>query len=78
MFDHLSNEKRQLASASLLVTIIDVQRAGMREPRYAVGARQLRDIACLTRSGFYRDEALPYEKNLIDDWMRRDFRPRPR
>jgi hypothetical protein len=89
----------------LLVTITDVQRAGMLEPwrRGAMsevrivrdstppridltyqlvsqngavlkeGSRQLRDIDFLHRTGFHRGELLSHEKNLIDDWMRRDF-----
>ena len=39
------------------------------------GARQLRDVAFLNRAGLHRDEALGYEKNLIDGWMRSDFGP---
>ena len=94
----------------LLVTITDVQRAGMIEPWHGPassdlrivrdtsppridlnfqlvaangavlkeGARKLRDLAFLSRTGFYRVEALSYEKNLIDDWMRADFGPTQR
>lgn len=39
------------------------------------GARRLRDASFLDRASFYRGEALSYEKNLIDDWMRKDFGP---
>ena len=87
----------------LLVTITDVQRAGMIEPwRHSAtdlrvvrettppridlsfqlvaangavlkeGTRQLRDIAFMTRSSRHSGEPLSYEKNLIDDWMRKD------
>ena len=37
------------------------------------GSRELRDINFLGRLSYYRDEPLPYEKNLIDDWLQRDF-----
>ena len=88
----------------LLVTITDVQRAGMVEPWHRAstdlrvvrdttppridlsfqlvnangavlkeGSRQLRDINFLSRNGLRRDEPLSYEKNLIDDWMRKDL-----
>lgn len=90
--------------ARLLVTITDVQRAGMVEPWHRAstdlrvvrdttppridlsfqlvnangavlkeGSRQLRDINFLSRNGLRRDEPLSYEKNLIDDWMRKDL-----
>ena len=39
------------------------------------GTRQLRDIDFLRRAGFHRDEPLAHEKNLIDDWLRKDFGP---
>ena len=39
------------------------------------GTRQLRDIAFLSRAGYHRDEPLSHEKNLIDDWLRKDFGP---
>lgn len=39
------------------------------------GSRQLRDVAFLNRSGLHRGENLAYEKNLIDDWLRRDVGP---
>ena len=39
------------------------------------GSRQLRDIAFLTRHTRYSGEPLSYEKNLIDDWVRREFGP---
>lgn len=42
------------------------------------GSRQLRDLAFLSRVGFRGHEALSYEKNLIDDWMRQDFGAPPR
>ena len=93
------------AGERLLVTITDVQRAGMVEPWHNAGAtdlrivrdttppridlsfqlvaangavlkegaRQLRDLAFLSRAGLRRSEALAYEKNLIDDWMSKDF-----
>jgi Protein of unknown function (DUF3016) len=89
----------------LLVTITDVQRAGMVEPwhRHATdlrvvrstlppridldfqlvaangavlkeGRRSLRDFAFLERGGLrYRGEPLSYEKNLVDDWLRKDI-----
>jgi hypothetical protein len=99
------------ADQRLLVTITDVQRAGMFEPwrrgptsdvrivrdstppridlsfqlvsaQGAVlkeGARKLRDINFLGRSGWdHQTEAMPYEKNLIDDWLREDFAPAKR
>ena len=87
----------------LVVTITDVQRAGMIEPwRHAAtdlrvvrettppridlsfqlvaangavlkeGSRQLRDVAFMTRSMRHSGEPLSYEKNLIDDWLRKD------
>lgn len=90
----------------LIVTITDVQRAGMIEPwRHSAtelrvvrettppridlnfqlvaangavlkeGARQLRDFAFLTRSSRHSGQQLSYEKNLIDDWMRKDVEP---
>jgi hypothetical protein len=37
------------------------------------GERQLRDLDFLHRNGLRRNEALAYEKNLIDDWLRREF-----
>ena len=37
------------------------------------GSRRLTDAAFLNRTGSHRDELLSHEKNLIDDWMRRDF-----
>jgi hypothetical protein len=37
--------------------------------------RQLRDANFLTRGIFHRGEALGYEKNLIDAWLRADFGP---
>lgn len=96
--------------ARLLVTITDVQRAGMVEPwrgrgmwdvrivrdstppridlafqlvstQGAVlkeGTRALRDMNFLSRASYRRDEPLSYEKNLIDDWLRKDFGPAPR
>ena len=99
--------KRVSEGARLLVTITDVQRAGMVEPwrgrgmwdvrivrdstppridlayqlvspQGAVlkeGVRELRDMNFLYGAGFHRDEPLSFEKNLIDDWLRRDFGP---
>jgi Protein of unknown function (DUF3016) len=93
------------AGAKLVVTITDVQLAGMYEParrrgledvrivrdttppridlsfqlvdaQGAVlkeGERKLRDIDFLHSSFRHRNEELRYEKNLIDDWMRKDF-----
>jgi hypothetical protein len=89
----------------LLVTVTDVQRAGMIEPwrlsRWSdvrivrdstppridltfqlvtadgavlrEGERRLRDLDFLHRNGLRSSEALAYEKNLIDDWLRREF-----
>jgi hypothetical protein len=90
----------------LLVTITDVQRAGMIRPWSSFstdmrvvsdttppridlsfqlvaangtvlkeGFRQLRDPNFLRRSFLRSGEPLSYEKNLIDDWMRKDFAP---
>ncbi|HZT54745.1 MAG TPA: DUF3016 domain-containing protein [Burkholderiaceae bacterium] len=89
----------------LIVTITDVQRAGMIEPwRHGAtdlrvvrettppridlsfqlvaangavlkeGSRQLHDVAFMTRSFSprHRGDPLAYEKNLIDDWLRKD------
>ena len=42
------------------------------------GDRRLQDIAFLTRSTRHRGETLSYEKNLIDDWLRREFDPASR
>lgn len=54
----------------LTFQLVSTQGAVLKE-----GSRQLRDIDFLHRSGFHRGELLSYEKNLIDDWMRRDFGP---
>lgn len=87
----------------LVVTITDVQRAGMIEPwRHSgtdlrvvrettppridlsfqlvaangavlkEGLRQLRDATFLTRGSRHGGQPLSYEKNLIDDWLRKD------
>jgi hypothetical protein len=37
------------------------------------GSRRLTDLDFMHRAGFHRGELLSHEKNLIDDWMRRDF-----
>ena len=98
-------DKSVPAGAKLLVTITDVQLAGMYEPAHrraledvrivrdttppridlsfqlvdaqgAVlkeGERKLRDIDFLHSSFRHRNEELRYEKNLIDDWMSKDF-----
>ena len=42
------------------------------------GSRQLRDFAFMTSSTRHRGDPLSYEKNLIDDWVRKDFAPTPR
>ena len=42
------------------------------------GSRQLRDFAFMTRSSRSGGDLLSYEKNLIDDWMRKEFAPTPR
>jgi len=39
------------------------------------GTRSLRDLNFLSRRSEHRDEALSYEKNLVDDWLRKDFGP---
>ena len=91
----------------LLVTIDDVQRAGMVEPwrRHGLsdvsivrdstpprielsfqlvapqgavlkeGRRDLSDLNFLHRSSFHSGERLAFEKDLIDDWLRRDLAP---
>ncbi len=105
-----SASKRVPEGARLLVTITDVQRAGMVEPWRArgmwdvrvvrastppridlafqlvspqgavlkEGTRQLRDINFLDHRIFHDGERLSYEKNLIDDWLRKDFGPTQR
>ncbi len=37
------------------------------------GERKLRDIAFMTSSSAYHNDALRYEKALIDDWLEREF-----
>ena len=37
------------------------------------GSRRLTDLDFMHRVGFHRGDLLAHEKNLIDDWMRRDF-----
>lgn len=42
----------------------------------AEGPRELRDMGFLSRAGSaMNSDALRYEKQLIDDWLRRDLRP---
>ena len=42
----------------------------------AEGSRELRDMGFLSRAGSVtNNDALRYEKQLIDDWLRRDLRP---
>jgi len=42
----------------------------------AEGPRELRDMGFLNRAGAaMNSDALRYEKQLIDDWLRRDLRP---
>ena len=41
------------------------------------GTRTLRDPTFLDHLAFHSGEPLAYEKNLVDDWLRRDF-PAPR
>jgi hypothetical protein len=41
------------------------------------GDRQLRDANFMNRSSRHRGDKLAYEKNLIDDWMRKEF-PAPK
>ena len=41
----------------------------------AEGARELRDMGFMQRAGAaMNSDALRYEKQLIDDWLRRDLR----
>lgn len=41
------------------------------------GRRQLSDVAYLSRAGIDRDnDPLRYEKRLLDDWLRREFKAR--
>lgn len=54
----------------LTFQLVSTQGAVLKE-----GSRQLRDLGFLHRTGFHSGELLSYEKNLIDDWMRRDFEP---
>lgn len=37
------------------------------------GKRQLRDLAFMMKTDVLRDDALRYEKALLDDWLRADF-----
>lgn len=42
----------------------------------AEGARELRDMGFLNRAGMIgNSDSLRYEKQLVDDWLRRDLRP---
>lgn len=50
--------------------LVDANGAVLKE-----GSRQLRDINFLDHSGLRSSEPLAYEKNLIDDWLRKDFAP---
>ena len=93
------------AGERLLVTITDLDRAGMVEPWHGTGfedlrivrdttppridldfqlvsaqgailkegARRLRDPNFLRRPAFSNNEPLTFEKNLVDDWLRREF-----
>ncbi|VXB20176.1 conserved exported hypothetical protein [Luteimonas sp. 9C] len=51
----------------------------LRDPNGAViaeGPRELRDLGFMSRAGTATgSDALRYEKQLIDDWLRRDLRP---
>lgn len=42
------------------------------------GTRMLRDMNFLSRSSYHSGEPLAYEKNLVDDWLRKDLGPAPR
>ena len=37
------------------------------------GTRSLRDAAFMDQSLRYKDDALGYEKQMLDDWLRREF-----
>lgn len=42
----------------------------------AEGARELRDMGFMSRAGSaFASDALRYEKQLLDDWLRRDLKP---
>ncbi|MFI5356294.1 MAG: DUF3016 domain-containing protein [Opitutales bacterium] len=40
------------------------------------GKRQLRDLNFMSNFGLPTGDTLRYEKQLLDDWMRRDLKPR--
>ena len=54
----------------LIFQLVDTRGGVLKE-----GTRHLTDIAFLSRSLAHRDDALGYEKDLIDGWMRQEFGP---
>ena len=51
----------------LAFQLVSAQGAVLKE-----GTRTLRDLNFLRRSAFHDGERLAYEKNLVDDWLRKD------